>query len=118
MRERSRNAFFGDNLNHSNSFSLPNRGELDWIIGSCSKPFYGFGFVGEFQRARAAFRALRERSSGESFAAFAGPPFKPPSLPKATAAGFFSFLTLEFLGMAVKIYSLETKDELISTRLL
>jgi hypothetical protein len=32
------------------------------------------------------------RSAGESLAARALPPFKPPSLPNATAAGFFSDL--------------------------
>lgn len=32
------------------------------------------------------------RRSGESAAALAFPPFFPPSLPRATAAGFFRFL--------------------------
>jgi ATP-dependent protease HslVU (ClpYQ) peptidase subunit len=41
-----------------------------------------------FQRARAAFLAIAERFLGESFAARARPPFDPPSLPRATAAGF------------------------------
>lgn len=38
----------------------------------------------------AAFFAMRFRSLGESLAALAFPPFKPPSRPRATAAGFFS----------------------------
>jgi len=38
----------------------------------------------------AAFLAIAFRSPGESFAALALPPFKPPSRPSVTAAGFFS----------------------------
>lgn len=41
------------------------------------------------QRAFAAFWAMALRSSGVNFAALARPPFIPPSLPSATAAGFF-----------------------------
>jgi hypothetical protein len=41
------------------------------------------------QRARAARRADALRSLAESILAVAGPPFSPPILPKATAAGFF-----------------------------
>jgi len=37
----------------------------------------------------AAFRAIAFRSAGESFAVFACRPLCPPSLPSATAAGFF-----------------------------
>ena len=33
--------------------------------------------------------AISRRRSGESFSALALPPFKPPSRPSATAAGFF-----------------------------
>lgn len=39
---------------------------------------------------RAAFLAISERFFADSFFARAGPPFLPPSLPRATAAGFFS----------------------------
>jgi hypothetical protein len=41
------------------------------------------------QRAAAAFLAISARLRGESFSARALPPFDPPSLPSATAAGFF-----------------------------
>ena len=40
-------------------------------------------------RATAAFRALCARCLAVSFRARAFPPFKPPSLPSATAAAFF-----------------------------
>lgn len=40
------------------------------------------------QRALAAFRADSFRCSGVSLLALALPPFNPPSLPRATAAGF------------------------------
>ncbi len=43
------------------------------------------------QRARTACRAISLRRSGESFDALIFPPLEPPSLPKATAAGFFFF---------------------------
>src|SRR4051794_11761873 len=50
--------------------------------------------------AFAAFEALGEFSSGERLAARALPPFSPPSLPRATAAGFFFFsFKVEFVGM-------------------
>ncbi len=42
------------------------------------------------QRACAAFFAISQRLSFESFFALASPPFKPPKRPSATAAGFFS----------------------------
>ena len=53
------------------------------------------------QRTRTALRAISDLRSGESLAARALPPLRPPSLPKATAAGFFSltFLILERLGI-------------------
>jgi hypothetical protein len=44
-----------------------------------------------FHRAAAAFFAISDRFLADSFAARALPPFLPPSLPNATAAGFFSF---------------------------
>jgi hypothetical protein len=47
-------------------------------------------FAGVFQRFLAAFRAMDLRLAGDSFAARALPPFNPPSLPSATALGFFS----------------------------
>src|ERR1700689_1957099 len=43
------------------------------------------------QRAFAARWAIAVRSPAESFAALARPPFCPPNLPSATAAGFFFF---------------------------
>jgi hypothetical protein len=53
--------------------------------------FYGNDYFSEdFQRFLAAFRAIDLRLAGESFAARAFPPFNPPSLPSATALGFFS----------------------------
>jgi hypothetical protein len=42
------------------------------------------------QRVNAAFLAISRRFSSESFLALALPPFKPPSLPSATAAGFLA----------------------------
>ena len=44
----------------------------------------------ERQRFLAAFLAISDRRAAESFAARARPPLSPPSLPSATAAGFFS----------------------------
>ncbi len=41
------------------------------------------------QRAFAAFLAISLRFLAESLSALALPPFKPPSLPRVTAAGFF-----------------------------
>jgi hypothetical protein len=41
-----------------------------------------------FQRVTAARRAISERRAGDKAFALAGPPFTPPSLPRATAAGF------------------------------
>jgi len=52
---------------------------------------------GLFQRAKAALRALSFRCFADNFCARALPPFKPPSLPSATAAGFF--FVLELSGM-------------------
>lgn len=50
-----------------------------------------FGFHGGnlvlFQRARAASLAIWLRRSGVSLLALAVPPFRPPSFPRATAAG-------------------------------
>src|SRR2546427_2379388 len=43
------------------------------------------------QRAFAARWAIAFLSSGDSLAALARPPFCPPNLPNATAAGFFFF---------------------------
>jgi hypothetical protein len=40
--------------------------------------------------ASAAFLAMLRRLAGDSLFARALPPFSPPSLPRATAAGFFS----------------------------
>lgn len=41
------------------------------------------------QRAAAAFFAISRRRRAERLSARACPPFRPPSLPRATAAGFF-----------------------------
>jgi len=43
-----------------------------------------------FQRAITAIRAISDLRFAESFLARALPPLRPPSLPNATAAGFFS----------------------------
>lgn len=53
------------------------------------------------QRAKFALRASSDLSLAESLAIRALPPLRPPSLPKATAAGFFflSVVLLERLGM-------------------
>jgi hypothetical protein len=44
-------------------------------------------------RAFAAFAAIRERLCGLNVAALAGPPFNPPSRPRATALGFLDWAT-------------------------
>jgi hypothetical protein len=49
--------------------------------------FYRFFFD---HRATAARRALSRLCSAVNFLALAFPPFKPPSLPSATAAAFFT----------------------------
>ena len=54
-----------------------------------------------FQRARAANLAMRDRSRPDNFFARAFPPFEAPSLPKATAIGFFFFF-FDVGGMAGK----------------
>lgn len=46
--------------------------------------------------ARAAFRAIAVRRLALSFAALILPPLDPPSFPSATAAGFFSPLSITF----------------------
>ncbi len=43
-----------------------------------------------FQRARAAFLAIADRRLAESLRALAAPPLRPPSFPRATAAGFLA----------------------------
>ena len=59
------------------------------------------GYFRFFQRAIIAFLASADRSSRESSAMRAFPPFSPPRLPRATAAGFFFFsgFLREGLGM-------------------
>jgi hypothetical protein len=42
-------------------------------------------------RAMAAFAAIAERFRGLEAAALTAPPLSPPSLPRATAAGFLGF---------------------------
>src|SRR5258708_6144303 len=56
---------------------------------SMFKNFFHFFLTAFDQRAVAALLAIVFRSSAESFAARALPPFNPPSLPSATAAAFF-----------------------------
>ena len=59
------------------------------IMASRRKPLrFGVSY-GLRHRARAAFLAASLRSSGVIFLARALPPASPPSLPRATAAGFF-----------------------------
>jgi hypothetical protein len=55
-----------------------------------------------FMRVNTALRAISDLRSGESFLARALPPFNPPSLPSATAAGFFRLTVFfdGFFGMA------------------
>jgi hypothetical protein len=55
-----------------------------------------------FHRVRMALRPSSDLSFEESFDMRALPPLRPPSLPKATAAGFFFLIVvlLECLGMA------------------
>lgn len=57
------------------------------------------------QRAMTAFRASSERASGLNRAIRAGPPFKPPSRPRATAARFliFFFLVVCFALLAMSL---------------
>jgi hypothetical protein len=54
-------------------------------LGAQTKIIYAF------QREFAALRADSLRSLAVSFFALALPPFNPPSLPSATAAGFFLY---------------------------
>lgn len=49
------------------------------------------------QRETTAFLALSLRSSGVIFAARAGPPFRPPLRPNATAYGFLRFFAMALL---------------------
>lgn len=64
--------------------------EMRFGYGSLRYVFFCSGSHGLpfFQRVFAAFRAIALRFAGDSLAARAAPPFAPPSLPKATAAGF------------------------------
>ena len=59
-----------------------------------------------FHRAKTAFRAISDLRLADSFAMRPGPPLRPPSLPSATAAGFFfRFVFLrERLGMSHDCY--------------
>jgi hypothetical protein len=57
-------------------------------VTALSASFYQSSF-GLAQRAAAAALAISCRCNGLSFAARAAPPLFPPSLPSATAAGFF-----------------------------
>ena len=71
-----------------------------------------------FHRVNTALRAISDRLFADSFRARALPPFRPPNLPKATAAGFFLplMVLLERLGiLAIVIVVLRAakKDHLI-----
>lgn len=67
---------------------------MTWGVVGLLQPFFYEPSSALAQRAFAACWAIAFLLSGESFAALARPPFTPPSLPSATAAGFF------FLGLA------------------
>jgi len=54
------------------------------------------------QRFSAAFAAIAERFFGDSAAARAAPPFRPPSRPRATAFGF--------LGLGGAVFSTSPMD--------
>ena len=47
-------------------------------------------------------RAISDRRSGVSFRARAGPPFLPPLLPRATAAGFLRFAMPRILPLQIE----------------
>src|ERR1044072_6592486 len=61
------------------------------------------GLISHFfdHRACAALRALSARASGDKAAARAFPPFCPPSLPRATAAGFLAGWPASSVGAAL-----------------
>ncbi len=58
------------------------------------------------QRERAAFLAIADRRAALNFAALACPPFRPPSFPNATAAGFFSVVTSPRMRDAMRFGSI------------
>jgi len=57
------------------------------------------------QRFRAALLAISRRRAGSNLSALARPPFFPPSLPNATAAGFLRFFA-EVIGIGSEVKSL------------
>src|SRR5947209_19470128 len=62
---------------------------MKWLVDTAFTGVAVYGFLFD-HRTRAAFLAMVFRRRALSLAALAGPPFFPPSLPRATAAGFFS----------------------------
>src|SRR4051812_24487918 len=69
------------------------------------------------QRAKTAFRAICDLRFAESFAARALPPFRPPSLPNATAAGFFSLprFILDRLSLGMRYIECIIKAERVQS---
>lgn len=59
-----------------------------------------------FHRVKTALRAISDLRRADNFLARALPPFKPPSLPRATAAGFFCWFNFlrDRLGMSHDCY--------------
>ena len=66
----------------------PRYGQNGCCHSRTSEPTRDLGYDGGLHRAAAAFLAIAFRLAGESLAALAFPPFWPPNLPSATAAGF------------------------------
>jgi hypothetical protein len=64
---------------------------MAWGVVERLQAFQDFCDLALSHRAFAARSAISILRSRESFAALARPPFRPPSLPRATAAGFFFF---------------------------
>src|SRR5579859_444615 len=61
------------------------------VAGFLSSGIYSdLGLLRCFQRALAAFLAISTLRFADNFLALAFPPFRPPSRPNATAAGFLS----------------------------
>lgn len=84
-------------LNGKSQVIHPSRGRMTWdVVGQLQTVYCSF----VAQRACAARWAIAFLRSGDNFAARAFPPFVPPSLPNATAAGFF-FRSLTGNGMGL-----------------
>jgi hypothetical protein len=69
------------------------------MVSDCGPKFCKDYFL-LLHRVMTALRASRDLALAERFFMRAGPPLRPPSLPSATAAGFFRlFVLLDRLGM-------------------